>query len=261
MKKLIVYLLGLAVICSLCACGSIAQHGNGTEGTTQVAVINSSSEEIYGIEYAYYVNGDLYSSGGGCYADNSAIKIGDEFALENQSYLEDAENVEVEISVVSKSGKEYPCSSRIGVDIEKGITCEIKITGDYEEGFHITQISNLNNVKIRENTYEIGITLPPDAIEMGVNEQIDYSDVEILPTKSKIIIYATQSLGDAGVVLIPIDAMEENEYQPTYITPGMPIEMDVEKGTWYKIGVAKYNDSDADKTVYVRVEGVETRVD
>ena len=73
----------------------------------------------------------MYSSGGGCYADNSAIKIGDEFAL----YLEDAENVEVELSVVSKSGKEYPCSSRISIDIENGTTCEIKITGDYESGF------------------------------------------------------------------------------------------------------------------------------
>ena len=139
MKKLIVCFVCLSMISILCACGSIAQHGNGENETTQVAVINATSEEIYGIGYAYYVDGDLYSSGGGCYADNSAIKIGDEFALENQSYLEDAENVEVEISVVSKSGKEYPCSSRIGVDIEKGITCEIKITGDYEDGFHIVE--------------------------------------------------------------------------------------------------------------------------
>lgn len=135
MKKLSMSLLALTVICSLCACGSIAQHGNGEDETTQIAVINSSSEEIYGIGYAYYVDGDLYSSGGGCYADNSAIKIGDEFTLENHSYLEDAENVEVELSVVSKSGKEYPCSSRIGVDIENGTTCEIKIIGDYERGF------------------------------------------------------------------------------------------------------------------------------
>ena len=139
MKKLSMSLLALTVICSLCACGSIAQHGNGEDETTQIAVINSSSEEIYGIGYAYYVDGDLYSSGGGCYADNSAIKIGDEFTLENHSDLEDAENIEVELSVVSQSGKEYPCSSRIGIDIENGTTCEIKIIGDYEEGFHIVE--------------------------------------------------------------------------------------------------------------------------
>ena len=135
MKKLRMSLLALTVICSLCACGSIAQHGSGEDEATQVSVINATSEEIYGIGYAYYVDGDLYSSGGGCYADNSAIKIGDEFTLENHSDLEDAENIEIELSVVSKSGKEYPCSSRIDIDIENETTCEIKIIGDYESGF------------------------------------------------------------------------------------------------------------------------------
>lgn len=135
MKKSIICLLVLSIICSFSACGSIAQHGNSAEEMTQVVVINSSSEEIYGIGYAYYVDGELYSSGGCCYADNSAIKIGDKFSLENQACLVNAEDVEVELSVVSKSEKEYPCTSRIGIDILNGTTCEIKITGDYESGF------------------------------------------------------------------------------------------------------------------------------
>ena len=101
----------------------------------QITVENATSEEVYGIGYAWYVNGDLQSSGGACYADNSAIKIGDLFSLDSQSYLEDTKNVEIELSVVSKSGKEYPCASRIGIDIETGTACEIKITGDYEDGF------------------------------------------------------------------------------------------------------------------------------
>lgn len=111
----------------------------------------------------------------------------------------------------------------------------------------------------KEDTYEIGITLLPDAIEMGVNEEFDYSNVEISPTGDKITVYATQSLGDAGIVLIPIEVNEENEYQSTYITPGMPVELDVEKGVWYKIGVAKYNDTGEDRIVYVKVKGVEVR--
>jgi len=137
MKKLTMCLLCLSMICSLSACGSIAQQGKCGDGTTQITVINSSSEEIYGIGYAYYVNGELQTSGGCCYADNSAIKIGDSISLENQSYLENTENVEVELSVVGKSGKEYPCSSRIMVNIENGATCEIKISGDYKEGFGV----------------------------------------------------------------------------------------------------------------------------
>lgn len=53
---------------------------------------------------------------------------------------------------------------------------------------------------------------------------------------------------------------EENAYEPTYLTPGMPVEMDVEKGAWVKIGVAMQNPTDTDITVYVEVEGVEVRI-
>ena len=102
------------------------------------------------------------------------------------------------------------------------------------------------------DTYEIGITLSPDEIEVGgYQEELDYSDAEISPTGDKIIVYATQSLGDALIVIIPVDEKGEDEYQGTYITPGMPVEFEVEKGVWYKIGVAKYNDTDTEKSVYV----------
>ena len=104
----------------------------------------------------------------------------------------------------------------------------------------------------KNNTYEIGIVLSPDEIEVGgYQEELDYSDEEISPIDNKIIIYGTQSLGDASIVLIPIEADEKTEYQPTYITPGLPVEFEVEAGKWYKIGVAKYNDTGTDKIVYV----------
>ena len=53
---------------------------------------------------------------------------------------------------------------------------------------------------------------------------------------------------------------EENAYEPTYITHGLPVEMDVEKGAWFKVGVNMRNNTDADKIVYVEVEGVEVRI-
>ena len=112
------------------------------------------------------------------------------------------------------------------------------------------------------DSYEIGITVLPDEMEVGgYQEELEYSDEEISPHGNKITIYGTQSLGDASIVVVPIDSDEKNEYQPTYITPGMPVEFEVEKGTWYKIGVAKYNDSGTDKIVYVEVEGVEVRIE
>ena len=113
----------------------------------------------------------------------------------------------------------------------------------------------------KKNTYEIGIVLSPDEIEVGgYQEGLDYSDEEISPIGNKIVIYGTQSLGDASIVLVPTECDEQTEYQPTYITPGMPVEFEVEAGKWYKIGVAKYNDTDTDKTVYIEVKGVEVRI-
>ena len=114
----------------------------------------------------------------------------------------------------------------------------------------------------KNNTYEIGIALSPDEMEVGgYQEELDYSDEEISPSGNKIVIYGTQSLGDASIVLVPVESDEKAEYQRTYITPGMPVEFDVEAGKWYKIGVAKYNDTDTDKIVYVEVEGAEVRIE
>ncbi len=114
----------------------------------------------------------------------------------------------------------------------------------------------------KNNTYEIGIVLSPDEIEVGgYQEELDYSDEEISPIGNKIVIYGTQSLGDASIVLVPTERDEKTEYQPTYITPGLPVEFEVEAGKWYKIGVAKYNNTGTDKIVYVEIEGVEIRIE
>ena len=114
----------------------------------------------------------------------------------------------------------------------------------------------------KNSTYEIGIVLSPDEIEVGgYQEELDYSDEEVSPIGNKIVIYGTQSLGDASIVLVPTEGDEKTEYQPTYITPGLSVEFEVEAGKWYKIGVAKYNNSDTDKIVYVEVKGVEVRIE
>ncbi len=45
------------------------------------------------------------------------------------------------------------------------------------------------------------------------------------------------------------------------MTSGMPVEFEVEKGAWYKIGVNIQNPTDEDIVVYVHVEDVEVRVE
>lgn len=105
-------------------------------------------------------------------------------------------------------------------------------------------------------SYDIKITVPA-----GSNETYVYSDEEISPQKSKITITSGEGLGDTEVILKPIEVKEENAYEGTYITPGMPVKMDVEKDAWFKIGVNMQNPTDEDIVVYVTVTDVELRIE
>ena len=104
--------------------------------------------------------------------------------------------------------------------------------------------------------YEIRVT-----IAAGCMESFSYSDEEICPKSGTITLYAGEGLGDTEVVLLPVEAKEEKAYEPTYITPGMPVKLQVEKGTWYKIGVNMQNTTAEDKSVYISVENVEVRIE
>ena len=113
-----------------------------------------------------------------------------------------------------------------------------------------------------EKSYDIRITVPAGTMgEVVYQEQFIYSDVEISPKGNKIIISSGKGLGDTEVVLKPIEVKEENAYERTYLTPGMPIEMKVEKGAWFKIGVNMQNPTDEDIDVYVTDKGVELRIE
>ena len=114
----------------------------------------------------------------------------------------------------------------------------------------------------KNDTYKIRITVPAGSTEEIIyQEDFAYSDEEISPTGNTITIASGEGLGDTEVVLKPIEVKEENAYEPTYLTPGMPVKMDVEKGAWFKIGVNMQNPTDTDIVVYVEVEGVEVRIE
>ena len=114
----------------------------------------------------------------------------------------------------------------------------------------------------KNDTYKIKITVPAGSTEEIIyQEDFAYSDEEISPTGNTITISSGEGLGDTEVVLQPIEVKEENAYEPTYLTPGMPVKMDVEKGAWFKIGVNVQNPTDTDIVVYVEVEGIEVRIE
>lgn len=108
----------------------------------------------------------------------------------------------------------------------------------------------------KQNSFKIRITIPA-----GTTEDFVYSDEEISPLGNKITISSGDRLGDTEVVLKPIEVTEENAYEPTYLTPGMPVEMDVEKGAWFKIGIGMQNPTEEDIVVYVEVDGIEVRIE
>ena len=58
---------------------------------------------------------------------------------------------------------------------------------------------------------------------------------------------------------MPIEVKEENAYERTYFTKGEPIIVDVEKGAWFKVGVAMENPTDEDIVVSIHVEHVRVR--
>lgn len=108
----------------------------------------------------------------------------------------------------------------------------------------------------KDNTYEINITVPA-----GNSAAFVYSEEEISPMGDQITISSGTGLSDTLVRLEPIEVTEENAYdEPAYLTPGMPVEMDAEKGAWFKIGVdAGRNESEVDKVISVNVKGVKVR--
>jgi len=106
-----------------------------------------------------------------------------------------------------------------------------------------------------EKEYQIRITIPA-----GSTEAVCYSDEEICPDGKKLTIRSGDGLGDTEVVLLPVEGEKEKVYEPTYLTPGLPVRFDVEQNTWYKIGVNVQNETAEDKDVYVTVRNVEVRI-
>lgn len=108
----------------------------------------------------------------------------------------------------------------------------------------------------RRDSFALRITIPA-----GSQEKIVYSDTEISPTKGHIIVNAGEGLGDTLVQIKPVYAQTETAYDESqYLTPGMPVRMEAEKGAWLQIGVSVQNPTDEDIDVYLNVENVQVRI-
>lgn len=109
---------------------------------------------------------------------------------------------------------------------------------------------------VERNTYQIGFTVPA-----GGTLEFVISEEEISATGKKITISSNQELGDASVILLPVNDLITPGYVATYITPGFPAEFDAVGGEWFRVGLSARNETDSDKIVYVTVSGVEVRIE
>ena len=110
-------------------------------------------------------------------------------------------------------------------------------------------------------TYTIHVTVPAGTMnEFVYIEDFIYSDEEISPQKKQLTLKSIDLPDGTEFVLQPVEVKEENAYERTYLDIGQPLLIDVEKGAWFKIGIALQNPTDEDIVVGITVENVKVRI-
>ena len=107
----------------------------------------------------------------------------------------------------------------------------------------------------KQDSFRLRIVVPA-----GSQAPFVYADEEISPLGNTITLTSGDGLGDTEVVLKTVQVRTETAYEPTYLTPGMPVRMEAEKGGWFQLGVNMQNNTAEDKIVYVNVKNVEVRI-
>ena len=88
-----------------------------------------------------------------------------------------------------------------------------------------------------------------------------YSEEEISPCKSQLDIKSIDMTVDAGFVLMQVGETQKNVYECTNFPKGEPMLLDVEKGAWYKIGIAIENPTDEDIVVVFHIVNAKVRIE
>ena len=110
-------------------------------------------------------------------------------------------------------------------------------------------------------TYTIHVTVPAGTMnEFVYIEDFIYSDEEISPQKKQLTLKSIDLPDGTEFVLQPVEVTEENAYERTYLDRGEPVLINVEKGAWFKIGIALQNPTDEDIEVGITVENVKVRI-
>lgn len=111
---------------------------------------------------------------------------------------------------------------------------------------------------------DITIRIPAGTTEEFVYiEDFIYSDEEISTNRNSLTLSlgsVDDDFGNTELVLKPMEYEEENAYERMPVIPGTPVKIDVEKGAWFKIGIAIQNNTDEDLLVSVTINDVMVRI-
>ena len=109
-----------------------------------INIVNNTSVNIYGMGIGYYVDGDVTSSGQTMRADGEPYNMDEIISFEG-----DMENmgmnyskttaVELRFTVTDICGKNYEVTTPIQILPQEGDTFNYILTGNYEDGFEISQ--------------------------------------------------------------------------------------------------------------------------
>lgn len=121
--------------------------------------------------------------------------------------------------------------------------------------FGIVCILGLSGCR-KQDGFDIRISVPA-----GSTGEFVFSHEEISPKGKKIKLSCGEGLSDTSVVLKLVAGKQERTYEPAYLTPGMSVEMETEKGAWFQIGISAQNATEEEKVFYVKAEGVEVRIE
>ncbi len=185
----------------------------------------------------------------------------DEKVIKDMSFGDKKEYSRVLLSCASQRRLILVCPLAFG---EVGVKERVKSVLNYKKPtFWLTMIAIVVCVIVAicfltnpTREYQIRVTIPA-----GSTAEFCYSDEEICPKSNILTIKNGEGVGDTEVILLPVEYNEENVYESTYMTSGMPVKMEVEKGAWFKIGVNMQNLTTEDIYVYVTVRNVEVRIE
>lgn len=106
-------------------------------------------------------------------------------------------------------------------------------------------------------TYSVKVIVPANCVG-----KFAYSDEELCARGSgKITLTAGENLPDTEVMLVATEGTGEMKtIAPFYMTPGMPVQVTLEKDTWYRLCVNVRNETDEPQNVFVNVKGVDLRI-